>query len=170
MLFEKKEDAVSAVKSLNQSQIPGFDNHLRVDLDTKGIVAAQRTDGDADAQPLDQKNDTDSTIFIGNLPFSVNEEDLRKHFTNLQKTPSESETSHLPRAGDGILNVRIIRDKETYLGKGIAYVMFSSKPLMRLAIEQKNGQLFMGRELRIKKAVSAQRLEKKRLKTEELVK
>ena len=104
------------------------------------------------------------------MPFTINEEDLRKHFTNMDKTPSMSDTSHLQRAGDGILNVRIIRDKETYLGKGIAYIQFSSKPLMRLAIEQKSGQKFMGRELRIKKAVSAQRLEKKRLKTEEFVK
>ena len=41
---------------------------------------------------------------------------------------------------------------------------------MRLAIEQKDGKSFMGRELRVKKAVSAQRLEKKRVKTEEKVK
>lgn len=41
---------------------------------------------------------------------------------------------------------------------------------MRLAIEQKDGKNFMGRELRVKKAVSAQRLEKKRVKTEEKVK
>jgi len=78
--------------------------------------------------PSGLKNDTDTTIFIGNLPFSVNEEELRKHFTHL-------EDSHLPKAGDGIMNVRIVRDKETYLGKGIAYIMFTSKPLMRLAIE-----------------------------------
>ena len=51
--------------------------------------------------------------------------------------------------------MRIVRDKETHLGKGIAYIMFSSKPIMRLAIEQKDGKSFMGRELRVKKAVSA---------------
>ena len=37
---------------------------------------------------------------------------------------------------------------------------------MRLAMEQKNGREFMGRPLRIKKAVSALRLEKKRTKKE----
>jgi len=42
--------------------------------------------------------------------------------------------------------------------------MFTSKPLMRLAIEHKNGYEFMGRELRIKKAVSAIRLEKKKIR------
>lgn len=45
--------------------------------------------------------------------------------------------------------------------------MFASKAQMRLAIEQKDGKKFNGRELRIKKAVSAVRLEKKRFRTEE---
>jgi RNA recognition motif-containing protein len=35
---------------------------------------------------------------------------------------------------DGILNVRIIRDKETFMSKGIAYIQFTTKPLMRMAI------------------------------------
>lgn len=111
-----------------------------------------------------QENDTNTTIFIGNLPFTINEEDLRKHFTNL--TTNEN-LGQLGASGDGILNVRVVRDKETHLGKGIAYIMFASKPLMRLAIEQKNGKNFMGRELRIKKAVSAVRLEKKKVRTAE---
>jgi RNA recognition motif-containing protein len=39
--------------------------------------------------------------------------------------------------------------------------MFSTKEDMRKAIEKKNGSKFKGRELRIKKAVEAKRLEKK---------
>jgi hypothetical protein len=39
---------------------------------------------------------------------------------------------------DGIRNVRVIRDSVTHVGKGIAYVQFSCKPLMRLALELKN--------------------------------
>ena len=71
---------------------------------------------------------------------------------------------------DGILNVRIIRDPETFLGKGIAYVQFTTKELMRLAIEKRNLSQFKGRELRVKKAVEAKRLEKKRNKTETMIK
>jgi len=38
---------------------------------------------------------------------------------------------------------------------------------MRVAIEKKNGSRFLGRELRIKKAVAPKRLEKKKLRKEE---
>ena len=49
-------------------------------------------------------------MFIGNLPFITNEEDLRAHFDNLEE------------GGTGIVNVRIIRDPKTFIGKGIAYI------------------------------------------------
>ena len=53
-------------------------------------------------------NDFETTVFIGNLPFITNEEDLRAHFNDLEE--------------GGILNVRVIRDPKTFIGKGIAYV------------------------------------------------
>ena len=69
--------------------------------------------------------------------------------------------------GDGILNVRVVRDPVTHIGKGIAYVQFTSKMLMRLAIEKKTGSEFKGRQIRIKKAVAPQRLEKKKMRKEQ---
>jgi len=156
VLFEKAEDALKAVGALNQKQVPGG-KHIRVDLDAR---QAKHSTGAEDAvSPAE--HDTNTTIFIGNLPFTVNEEDLRRHFADLSRTEG---MGHLVGDGDGILNVRVIRDAQTHLGKGIAYIMFTSKPLMRLAIEHKNGYEFMGRELRIKKAVSAIRLEKKKIR------
>lgn len=65
--------------------------HIRVDLDSK---------------PEGEENDFDTSIFIGNLPWVIQEEDLRKHFEEAGK----------------ILNVRVIRDKDTFIGKGIAYI------------------------------------------------
>jgi RNA recognition motif-containing protein len=62
--------------------------------------------------------------------------------------------------------VRVVRDPVTHIGKGIAYIQFTSKMLMRLAIEKKTGTEFKGRQIRIKKAVAPQRLEKKKLKKE----
>ena len=79
---------------MNQAMLG--DKHLRVDIDSKA-------EG--------QENDYESTIFIGNLPWVLNEEDLRKHFEE---------------CGD-ILNVRIIRDKDTFIGKGIAYIQFKDQ-------------------------------------------
>ena len=137
-------DAKSALKAkelLNQKEFGG--KHIRVDIDRE-----KKEDG---GEPSKQnQNDFDTTIFIGNLPFVLNEEDLRRHFAGVSK----SESAGLGGQGDGILNVRVIRDSFTHLGKGIAYIQFTSKPLMRHAIESLNGKQFMGRELRIKKAVA----------------
>lgn len=62
---------------------------------------------DVDFREERYQNDFESTLFIGNLPFITNEEDLRAHFNNF---------------ADKIQNVRIIRDPKTFIGKGIAYV------------------------------------------------
>lgn len=109
------------------------DKHIRVDVE-------------------DSEKDFDSTIFIGNLPWVIQEEDVRAHFEDCGK----------------ILNVRIIRDKENFIGKGIGYIQFSTKEEMRKAVDTKSGSLFKGRELRVKKAVEPKRLEKKQKKKREV--
>lgn len=87
----------------------------------------------------EKQNDYESTVFVGNIPFKATEEDIRTHFSPI---------------GD-IISVRLIRDKETLLCKGIGYVQLSSKEEMKKAIEDLNGSSFMGRPLRIKKAVES---------------
>jgi nucleolar protein 12 len=96
-------------------------------------------------------NDFETTVFIGNLPFITNEEDLRRHFSDLE-TNGDS----------GISNVRVIRDPKTFIGKGIAYIQFKTKETMKKAIETKNDSRFNGRPIRVKKAVEARRLDKKK--------
>lgn len=88
------------------------------------------------------------TIFIGNLPFVVSEEELRSQFTDCGK----------------IENIRLVRDPKTHLGKGIGYVMFSTKEEMQTALDTKKVCKFKGRELRIKRAVEPKRREKKELR------
>lgn len=85
------------------------DKHLRVDLESE-----------------ETKHDYESTIFIGNLPWVISEEDVREHFEDCGK----------------ILNVRIIRDKVNFIGKGIGYIQFSSKEEMRKAVDTKNKTMF----------------------------
>lgn len=130
--------AQQACNKLNQSLFDG--KHIRVDLDGK-----------------DEKfqNDFETTIFVGNLPFITNEEDLRSHFDDLEE------------GGSGIRNVRIIRDPKTFIGKGIAYIQFKNKELMRKAITEKHETRFNGRPIRVKKAVEAKRLEKKKQRKED---
>ncbi len=62
-MFGEKKDAVEATLNLNQVVIG--DKHIRVDIDGK---------------PDGERNDFETSIFIGNLPWVVNEEDLRAHF------------------------------------------------------------------------------------------
>lgn len=90
-----------------------------------------------------QKDDFTTTVFVGSLPFIASEEEVRAHF-------SEFGT---------ILNVRLVRDPKTHLGKGIGFVQFSSQDEMKLALAS-TGK-FKGRELRLKRATDPKKREKK---------
>ena len=120
ILFTSPEWALKAKMAMNQTVMGG--KHLRVDMDY------------VDYDGKDPK-DYDATLFVGNLPFVTNEQDLRDHFADVGKHPKALEMN---TERDGIRNVRVIRDSVTHVGKGIAYVQFSCKPLMRLALELKN--------------------------------
>lgn len=91
--------------------------HLRVDLSEN------------------KKHDTSATIFVGNLPFKINEEKLREHFT---------------KCGE-VDDVRVIRDKATGMGKGFAYVRFKSKDSVMFGLKM-NSSEFEGRKIRVFKA------------------
>jgi nucleolar protein 12 len=62
------------------------------------------------------------TIFVGNLDFTAHEEDLHAYFESVvvaeQGAPPENVKSW-------VQGVRIIRDKDTQLGKGFAYIKFA---------------------------------------------
>lgn len=85
ILYESESSIEEAVK-LNNYAIHNSDFtevfHLRVDRDEK------------------KEDDFKTTIFVGNLPFVINEEDLRTHFSDLGE----------------IKNIRIIRDSKTLIG------------------------------------------------------
>lgn len=92
---------------------------------------------------FEQHNNFDYCIFIGNLGYQVEEQQLRTLFKDKD-----------------IEYIRIIRDKDSHAGKGIAYVSFKKKEDYRQAVLM-NGVEFKGRKLRVKKAVEKKRLEKK---------
>lgn len=60
-----------------------------------------------------------------------------------------------------VKSVRVIRNKDTMEGIGIGYVRFATKEEMLKAIKEMNGKPLGDRPMRIKKAVSKNRLEKK---------
>jgi nucleolar protein 12 len=96
-------------------------------------------------------DDYDQTVFIGNLPYVVGEEELREFFADCGE----------------IENVRLIRDAKTFVGKGIGYVMYKTKEAMQEALKKKEGAKFKGRPLRVKRAVDPKRREKKQKRKQE---
>ena len=87
-------------------------------------------------------------IYVGNLGFATEEDEVLEHF----KTCGE------------IVNVRIIRDSKTGLGKGFCYVNFKDSKSVATAVDIMNGTTLCGRSLRVSKSVSRP---KKTLKFEE---
>jgi len=69
------------------------------------------------------------TVFVGNLDFASKEDDLRVFFEgliNVERGPPVNESSPdgaKPKAW--VTRVRMIRDRDTQLGKGFAYVQFA---------------------------------------------
>lgn len=70
--------------------------------------------------------DPKSTVFVGNLDFASKEEDVRAFFESLltaeRGAPSQEGSDVTTR---WVSRVRIVRDKDTQLGKGFAYVQFT---------------------------------------------
>lgn len=110
------EVAAENALSLNGTELEGL--HIRV--------------SPASIKP---KHDHEKSVFIGNLPFDVEEEPLRQHF----------------RLCGAITNVRIIRDQKTGAGKGFGYVTFADASSVTLALSLDN-QLFSGRRLRVQRS------------------
>ncbi|KAH7645302.1 rna-binding protein 34-like [Dermatophagoides farinae] len=81
----------------------------------------------------DRHYDHSMSLFLGNLSFKTNEDELREFFIECGE----------------IKSVRIVRDPKTGMGKGFGYVNFKTKDSVVLAME-KNGQMFKNREIRIK--------------------
>jgi len=100
----------------------------------------------------DTKHDYKNTVFVGNIPYNINEDELWTNFEKVGKVKS----------------VRLVRDNKTHKSKGIAYIMFENKEDRTKAISEKVN--INGRELRIKKATSKQKLEKKEKYREEKAK
>ncbi|PFH51203.1 hypothetical protein AMATHDRAFT_75067 [Amanita thiersii Skay4041] len=137
---------------------------VRVDLVRRGVkgvggkVSGGGSNGgeEAEAEVDEWGGDADPklTVFVGNLDFASKEDDLRAFFEGVVS----KERGLPPSANNGrktrmwVTRVRIIRDKETQLGKGFAYVQFADRECVDeiLAIEAGNLK-FAKRKLRIQR-------------------
>lgn len=112
---------------------------LRVDVVKKGAVPGANEEGDGAVRgEAAMAGDPKATVFVGNLDFASKEEDLRAFFETLvceergkpeEKAGSEDDIEDEDEDGTTksrtwVKRVRIIRDRDTQLGKGFAYVQF----------------------------------------------
>ena len=75
-------------------------------------------------------------LYVGNLPYSINEEAL---------------TTLFGQAGT-VASAKVITDRETGRSKGFGFVEMASDDEARAAIEKFNGQEYDGRTMRVSEA------------------
>ncbi|EFA77185.1 hypothetical protein PPL_12393 [Heterostelium album PN500] len=109
VVYSKEEEAQKAADETNGTLFK--ERHIRVDL----------------ASNKHNKGKDENTVFVGGIPYELENEDLFKLFED--------------NIGD-VMSVRIVRDKLTGLGKGFAYVEFKKLINARRAIQAK--QLSIG--------------------------
>ncbi|CAD6207727.1 unnamed protein product [Miscanthus lutarioriparius] len=100
----KDEQSARAALSHNMALFGG--NHIRVDM---ACPPRKKLGGDG---PL---YDRKRTVFVGNLPFDVKDEEIYQVFCSSSGSEGNVEA------------IRVIRDPSSSLGKGIAYVLFKTR-------------------------------------------
>ncbi|XP_045539836.1 nucleolar protein 12-like [Papilio machaon] len=121
-VYVKFQDASSVREALAENGTVLNDHHLRV------------TFSDCTGSEHDPK----CAIFVGNLPFALEDETLQQKFQQCGEIES----------------VRIIRDSKTKVGKGFGYVNFKSKDAVELALQLPEEDLTIkNRILRVKRCM-----------------
>ena len=110
----KNKDSVAKALSLNNTVLLG--RHIVVDT----VGRKEHTDKDANSR----------TLFVGNLPFNCDEEELREFF---EKGMQEQKTRNgIKNQETMVQSVRLIRSKDTQKGKGIGYVVLKVVVIIRI--------------------------------------
>ncbi|NXN68896.1 RBM34 protein, partial [Himantopus himantopus] len=79
-------------------------------------------------------HDNKRSVFLGNLSYDISDDAVREHFS----------------VCGGVVAVRIVRDRQTGLGKGFGYVLFEDTDAVHLALKLNNSVL-AGRKIRVKR-------------------
>lgn len=121
-VMDPYEAAKAVIKAADGSVF--MDRTIRLDSAVKSTGKAQDI---VDAEAL---GDPKATVFVGSLDFAAKEEDVRTFFEGLivaeKGEPTEAQAEDAERGGKKawVKRVRLIRDKDTLLGKGFGYVQF----------------------------------------------
>jgi nucleolar protein 12 len=111
--------------------------------------------------------DPQRSVFVGNLPYTSQEESLRQHFvtalssiTTTATPTKKGDTKNHPATAsastssnnnhqDIVHGVRIVRDKETFQCRGFGYVLLADKSLVAAALQQVHGTTYLNKEIRV---------------------
>ncbi|XP_076956428.1 uncharacterized protein LOC143631601 [Bidens hawaiensis] len=126
----KTEDSAQASLSHNMAVVGG--NHIHVD---RACPPRKKLKGEN--APL---YDTKRTVFIGNLPFDVKDEELYELFAGFNNLK------------DCIEAIRVVRDPGTSMGKGIAYLLFTTREAANTVVRKRKLKI-RDRELRLSHAM-----------------
>lgn len=85
---------------------------------------------------VSRQHDHKRSIFVGNLPYDIAELSLRQHFEDCGSVEA----------------VRLIRDRDTGMGKGFGYVLFENSDSVQLALKL-DGSKLCERKIRVKRSV-----------------
>ena len=112
------EAAKATIKAADGSEFMG--RTLRLDSAVKGKGRA------VDSMDIEIAGDPKATIFVGNLDFACKEQDVRAFFEGLVVAERGAPQGEGEDGGKRtwVKRVRLIRDKDTLLGKGFGYIQF----------------------------------------------
>ncbi|KAJ8774062.1 hypothetical protein K2173_009493 [Erythroxylum novogranatense] len=122
----RTEQSAEASLAHNMTVVAG--NHIRVD---RACPPRKKMKGE-NALVYDNKR----TVFVGNLPFDVKDEEIYQLFSGIKGIESSIEA------------IRVIRHPHMGLGKGIAYVLFKTREAANFVVRKRNLKL-RDRELRL---------------------
>ncbi|OUS42795.1 hypothetical protein BE221DRAFT_61270 [Ostreococcus tauri] len=128
VVFEKAESAQKAAETLNMKAFEG--RHVRVDLAAKPSIVSSEV-----------VYDHTRSVFLGHLPFNVDDEDVIRLF---------NKNEEYPELRKSVEAVRVVRDRKTTMGKGIGFVLFKTKEQARTALLL-DGSKLGDREIRVTK-------------------
>lgn len=112
--------ALNAAQKCNGTMF--MERMIRVDLATQNKPSALTTSSGETVMETDPR----LSIFVGNLDFASKEEDLRVFFETLMVTEKGApKNDNDDKPSTWVTRVRVVRDKDTQLGKGFAYLQFT---------------------------------------------
>ncbi|PCH40182.1 hypothetical protein WOLCODRAFT_116843 [Wolfiporia cocos MD-104 SS10] len=137
-------------------------------------IRADRAGKDGEESMAGMAGDPKCTVFVGNLDFASKEEDLRVFFEGLivaergapgerngsdsdeedeeEEGANEQKETDVRKPRTWVKRVRIVRDKDTQLGKGFAYVQFVDRECVDEVFALEESRLkFAKRKLRVQR-------------------